>query len=162
MIGKILVAVAVLGTSLAVTPRALAGVCGRGPWRQIPAYGDWGPESRCTCSDGTEGGVYASRDWIGWLWTESSSPASAGAGFEMETYDSADNRVFIPTLDGPGTPPTTAPGAIWADNFYIPWWARVSAGYRYSNRYRSVCITNLPAFRSTHKKPSSTVPWYYD
>jgi hypothetical protein len=158
------ICLAVVAAMFGATSVAQAGVCGRGPWVDLPPTMNyrWGPESVCKCSSGQRGGAMLYQEpWSSFSLIWSLGGSNGGVGVEKESIKDG-QRIFIPLQDRSVTSQKvlSAPSGSGAE---VPWsipnWA-----LNYANptgRYRSVCITNYSGFISSHT-PAPSSPWQYD
>ena len=156
--------IAALLAMFGATSVAQAGVCGRGPWVDMPGKYSyiWGPESVCRCSNGQRGGAMLYLEpWSNYSLIWAGEGSNGGVGVELEATRNGE-RVFIPLQDRSVTTQKvlSAPSGGGAE---APWsapnWALNWAGT--TGRYRSVCITNYSGFLSSHT-PAPDYPWFYD
>ena len=124
--------------SFAFTQQALAwGSCNRGPWV-------YSGSSACSCSNGQAGSGYESGGTV--YLSATAGPTNGWVALEYEAYDLDGNRVFVPAA----TYAFWQYEAIWAANYSsisapkytFPW----AAGYSFTGRYHSVCLTNYTNF----------------
>jgi hypothetical protein len=138
---------------LGMTSSAQAGVCGRGPW---VSSGD----SYCTCSSGMIGRAGVD-DWFNTTvqnYHIGVVGMNTGVGLEYETT-LIGNRVFVPMIDRDTGLPLVA---SYANTFgSIVTWPSFAGLQPYvsTQRYRSVCITNLSGL--FNNLPDNSIPWGY-
>jgi hypothetical protein len=127
------------------------GTCGRGPWVTASERVAWTGDSVCRCSNGQRGSIKLMGSLVRGVINAWNGPSNGGAGAEIEVFDNQTNQTMAIGLTFStffsGAPSSLAmPNGQWFEGWYDrdPVDDR-SGRYSWTQRYRSVCITNYPS-----------------
>jgi hypothetical protein len=111
-----------------------ATICNTGPIQSLPAGGGWGPESPCSCGTGNiQGGLLASSNTFGWLWSSGPSTGQVWVQLEMKLVQGSDAGFWWGERTAGGYYFVNGGGGL-AESMVTQY-----PDYAWTGRYRSVC-----------------------